>query len=89
MQSANYSYSMQIRPATIGDTDEILALIYELAVYEKAPEEAKATREQIIESFFSPNPQVFCEIVISLKFEMKPVGGVPLKLIWHLKIVDN
>lgn len=54
---------MQIRPATIGDTDEILALIYELAVYEKAPEEAKATREQIIESFFSPNPQVFCEIV--------------------------
>jgi GNAT superfamily N-acetyltransferase len=54
---------MQIRPATIGDTDEILALIYELAVYEKAPEEAKATRERIIESFFSPNPQVFCEIV--------------------------
>ncbi len=54
---------MQIRPATIADTDEILALIYELAVYEKAPEEAKATREQIIEGFFSENPKVFCEIV--------------------------
>jgi GNAT superfamily N-acetyltransferase len=54
---------MQIRPATIADTDEILSLIYELAVYEKAPEEAKATREQIIEGFFSENPKVFCEIV--------------------------
>jgi GNAT superfamily N-acetyltransferase len=54
---------MRIRPATIIDTDEILAMIYELALYEKAPEEAKATREQIIESFFSEDPKVFCEIV--------------------------
>lgn len=54
---------MTIRPATIDDTDEILALIYELAVYEKAPEEAKATRDQIIESFFGESPKVFCEIV--------------------------
>lgn len=54
---------MQIRPATIADTDEILALIYELAVYEKAPDDAKATREQLIEGFFGPDPKVFCEIV--------------------------
>jgi len=54
---------MTIRPATIDDTDEILALIYELAVYEKAPEEAKAKREQIIEGFFGESPKVFCEIV--------------------------
>jgi GNAT superfamily N-acetyltransferase len=54
---------MSIRPANINDTDEILAMIYELALYEKAPEEAKATREQIIESFFSDDPKVFCEIV--------------------------
>jgi GNAT superfamily N-acetyltransferase len=54
---------MSIRPATIKDTDEILAMIYELALYEKAPEEAKANREQIIESFFSEDPKVFCEIV--------------------------
>ena len=33
---------MSIRPATIADTEEILALIYELAVYEKAPDDAKA-----------------------------------------------
>ena len=54
---------MQIRPASVADTDEILALIYELALYEKAPDEAKATREQIIESFFSDNPMVFCDLV--------------------------
>jgi GNAT superfamily N-acetyltransferase len=54
---------MTIRPASIDDTDEILALIYELALYEKAPDDAKATREQIIESFFTDDPKVFCEIV--------------------------
>ena len=52
-----------IRPACIEDTDEILALIYELAVYEKAPDEATAKAEQIKKSFFGSNPQVFCEIV--------------------------
>ena len=54
---------MTIRAARVDDVDEILALIYELAVYEKAPEEAKATREQIIETFFCENPKVFCELV--------------------------
>ncbi len=52
-----------IRPAGIEDTEEILALIYELAVYEKAPQEAKATAEQIRQSFFCEDPKVFCEIV--------------------------
>lgn len=54
---------MIIRPATIADTDEILALIYELALYEKAPDEAKATADQIRESFFSESPKVFCDLV--------------------------
>jgi GNAT superfamily N-acetyltransferase len=54
---------MSIRPAKIEDTEEILALIYELALYEKAPDEAKATREQIIESFFEESPKVFCDLV--------------------------
>ena len=54
---------MNIRPAQATDIDEILALIYELALYEKAPEEAKATESQIRESFFGDNPKVFCELV--------------------------
>ena len=52
-----------IRPARVEDTDEILAMIYELAVYEKAPDEAKATAELIHQSLFSDNPKVLCEIV--------------------------
>jgi GNAT superfamily N-acetyltransferase len=54
---------MQIRPATAADTEEILALIYELALYEKAPDEAKATPELIRESFFNEQPKVFCDLV--------------------------
>jgi GNAT superfamily N-acetyltransferase len=54
---------MSIRPAAIADTEEILAMIYELALYEKAPDEAKATREQIVDTFFCQDPKVFCEIV--------------------------
>jgi GNAT superfamily N-acetyltransferase len=54
---------MTIRAARVDDVDEILALIYELALYEKAPEEAKATRAQIIDTFFCDVPKVFCELV--------------------------
>jgi GNAT superfamily N-acetyltransferase len=54
---------MNIRAAIAADINEILALIYELALYEKAPEEAKATESHIRESFFCENPKVFCEIV--------------------------
>ena len=54
---------MEIRSARREDADEIVALIYELALYEKAPEEAKATREDILSTFFCDQPKVFCEIV--------------------------
>jgi GNAT superfamily N-acetyltransferase len=54
---------MEIRSARREDADEIIALIYELALYEKAPEEAKATREDILATFFCDQPKVFCEIV--------------------------
>ncbi len=54
---------MQIRSARPEDADEITRLIYELALYEKAPEEAKATSEDILATFFCAQPKVFCEIV--------------------------
>jgi len=54
---------MQIRSARPQDADEIVHLIYELALYEKAPEEAKATAEDILATFFCEQPKVFCEIV--------------------------
>ena len=52
-----------IRSAQLQDIPEILALIQELAEYEKAPEEAIATSAQLEVALFGPSPKVFCEIV--------------------------
>jgi GNAT superfamily N-acetyltransferase len=54
---------MQIRRATRQDIPEILALIVELADYERAVEEAKATPEQLEAVLFGDNPSVFCEML--------------------------
>jgi ribosomal protein S18 acetylase RimI-like enzyme len=49
-----------IRPARPTDVPAIVALIVELATYERAVEEAKATPEQLSEALFGPSPAVFC-----------------------------
>jgi len=54
---------MRIRSAIPTDTDVILELIMELAIYEKAPQDVVATKELMDENFFSSTPTVFCEIV--------------------------
>jgi GNAT superfamily N-acetyltransferase len=45
-----------IRKAVREDCTRILELVYELAVYEKAPEEVTVTPEHFEESGFGPNP---------------------------------
>jgi GNAT superfamily N-acetyltransferase len=52
-----------IRSAEPRDIPEILALIKELADYEKAPDEAKATEQQLLDALFTQDPKVFCEMV--------------------------
>ncbi len=52
-----------IRFARKEDTPRIHRLIKDLALYEKAPLEAKATLEQIDESLFSEDPHAFCHVV--------------------------
>ena len=52
-----------IRNAVKEDAPRILQLIKDLAEYEKAPLEAKATLEQIEESLFSEDPHAFCHVV--------------------------
>jgi GNAT superfamily N-acetyltransferase len=52
-----------IRSAALRDIPEILALIHELAEYEKAPEEAVATAAQLEVALFGDSPKVFCEMV--------------------------
>jgi GNAT superfamily N-acetyltransferase len=48
-----------IRPATVNDVAEIRAMIRELAVYERAPEQARATGEQLREALFGDHPAAY------------------------------
>lgn len=60
-----------IRPAQPGDEDTLLALIHELAVYEKAPEEAVATPKLIGKALFGQHPTA--EAVIA-EWQGRPAG---------------
>ena len=51
-----------IRYARKEDAPRIHALIKDLAVYEKAADEAKATIEQIEETIFGEKPHAFCHV---------------------------
>jgi len=53
---------MKIRVAQPADADDIHRLIYELALYEKAPEQMVATIDQINTSLFNANPVAFCHV---------------------------
>jgi len=56
---------MRIRQAVVDDVATIHQLIRDLAHYERAPEMARATPEQLHESFFSDAPNVFCDLIES------------------------
>jgi len=51
-----------IRLARPGDEPEIVAMIYELAVFERASEQCTVTESQITAALFGPQPHVFCHI---------------------------
>jgi GNAT superfamily N-acetyltransferase len=54
---------MQIRPARRDEVGIVLQLIHDLAVYEKAPNEVEATEKELLETIFSSDPKVFCNLV--------------------------
>lgn len=63
--------TLNIRPATEQDIDLILHFVRELAIYEKAEHEARATPEHVRRTLFCAHPAVFgliCEV------DGKPVG---------------
>ena len=62
---------MKIRLAKPVDVNDIHRLIYELAVYEKAPEAMVATVDQIKDSLFNEHPVAFCHVA---EVEGKIVG---------------
>ena len=52
--------SLQIRDAVPDDVPEILALIRDLAIYEKEPDAAIATEEDLLRDGFGPEPYFRC-----------------------------
>ncbi len=54
---------MNIRSALPHEGQVILDLVYALALYEKEPDSAQATLEQINAAYFCENPAVFCDFV--------------------------
>ena len=54
---------MRIRRAVPEDLPTIHQLIRDLALYERALEMARATPEQLRDSFFPDTPNVFCDVV--------------------------
>ena len=50
---------LNIRPATEQDIDLILHFVRELAIYEKAEHEVKATPDHVRRTLFCANPAVF------------------------------
>jgi len=54
---------MKIRSARPDEAALIQELIYELAVFEKAPESAQASLADIAGAFFAPNPAVYCDFI--------------------------
>lgn len=62
-----------IRNAVPGDVPVIHAMIHELAEYEKAPDEARATQEQLQEALFGPRPAAYAHIAEDDE-DGRPVG---------------
>ena len=54
---------MKIRPAQRQEVGIVLQLIHDLAVYEKAPNQVEATEKELLETIFSSDPKVFCDLV--------------------------
>jgi GNAT superfamily N-acetyltransferase len=69
---------MSIRRATADDVSTIHQLIRDLAEYERAPEMARATIQQVRDSLFSDDPKVFCDIA---ETELGEVAGFA---VWFL-----
>jgi GNAT superfamily N-acetyltransferase len=54
-----------IRPARPEDVPILVRLIHDLAEYERAPEEAVASEERLLDALFGDRPAVYCDVAES------------------------
>jgi GNAT superfamily N-acetyltransferase len=57
--------ALEIRRARAGDEELILALLRELAVYEKIEDRFRLTREVIAKDFLCAEPRCFCDLAFA------------------------
>ena len=67
---------MSLRPATIDDLDEIIALINDLAAYERAPEEVVLDRGVLASHLFGDDPAA--QVVLAVDDDSAEVAGFAL-----------
>jgi GNAT superfamily N-acetyltransferase len=54
---------LKIRPAKREEVGEVLQLIQDLATYEKAPDQVEASKDDLLNTIFTKEPRVFCDLV--------------------------
>ena len=54
---------MKIRPAKREEVGDVLQLIQDLATYEKAPDQVEASKDDLLNTIFTKEPRVFCDLV--------------------------
>ena len=67
---------MALRPATIDDLDEIIALINDLAEYERAPDEVVLERDVVAQHLFGEHPAA--SVVLAVDDDSSEVAGFAL-----------
>lgn len=53
-----------IRPARPGDVPAVVAMVHELADYERAPEQCHLTEEQLTAALFAPAPALYGHVAV-------------------------
>jgi GNAT superfamily N-acetyltransferase len=67
-----------IRPATAADVPVILALVRELAAYEKEPDAVETTEPMLHEALFGEQPAAYCHMALD------PAGEVVGFALWYV-----
>nr|WP_041407492.1 GNAT family N-acetyltransferase [Segniliparus rotundus] len=75
-----------VRRARPEDVPAMRAMVYDLAVYEKAPEQCHLTEEQLHASLFGERPAVFAHVAVSPEEESRhdTPGEVVGMAVWFL-----
>lgn len=71
-----------IRPARPDDVSEILAMVRELADYEREPDAVEATEEQLTAALFGQHPAVFAHVVEHPDAEERAAGRLAGFALW-------